>query len=407
MSVLTREPRALAFGLLHTVAATIGQTFVISLFLPGIKEAYELSAAQVALLYTTTTLASAAALWKVGPWIDRADTVRYALWSALLLALACGVMATAHHLVVLIVGLFFLRLAGNGLLPHVALTATARYFVRHRGQALSLVLLGSSIGEGGFPAPLVATIATLGWRPTLALTGIVGALLVAAGAAAVRKEAAFRAKPAAAAEAGRSAPSMRDATHAIPQRRFFLLTAPLFIGMPLVVTATIFHQALVAEARGLSLKWFAVAFIAFALSRVVVSVVTGPIVDRFGSTWLFCLHLLPLAAGTAALVLIDSTWIAPMYWFCAGVSSGLGTVLHMTVVAERVVSARLGTARSIVAAAGIVASAVGPSLYGAGLALGASIPALLWASVTLLLGATVIGLVVVAGATQATVRDAR
>jgi hypothetical protein len=118
-------------------------------------------------------------------------------------------------------------------------------------------------------------------------------------------------------------------------------------------------------------------------------------------------HRGPLAAGTAALVTIDSTWIAPMYSFCAGVSSGLGTVLHMTVVAERVVPARLGTARSIVAAAGIVASAVGPSLYGAGLALGASVPALLWASVTLLLGATVIGLVVVAGATQATVRDAR
>ena len=37
----------------------------------------------------------------------------------------------------------------------------------------------------------------------------------------------------------------------------------------------------------------------------------------------------------------------------------MGTVLHMTVVAERVVPARLGTARSFVAAAGIVASAVG------------------------------------------------
>jgi hypothetical protein len=41
---------------------------------------------------------------------------------------------------------------------------------------------------------------------------------------------------------------------------------------------------------------------------------------------------LPLAAGTAALIAIDSGWIVPLYWFCAGVSSGLGTVQHTTSV---------------------------------------------------------------------------
>ncbi len=46
-ALLRREPRALAFGLLHTIAATIGQTFVISLFLPGIKTSFALSDAQI------------------------------------------------------------------------------------------------------------------------------------------------------------------------------------------------------------------------------------------------------------------------------------------------------------------------------------------------------------------------
>ena len=178
MSVLAREPRALAFGLLHTVSATIGQTFVISLFLPGIKASFALGDAQVALLFTLTTVASAAALWKVGPWIDRTDVVRYSLWCGLLLVVACVTMALARELIVLVLGLFCLRLGGNGLLTHVALTATARHFTRERGKALSLVLLGSSIGEAGLPAPLVTMIAAFGWRPTLALTGCLGLLLV-------------------------------------------------------------------------------------------------------------------------------------------------------------------------------------------------------------------------------------
>jgi hypothetical protein len=45
----------------------------------------------------------------------------------------------------------------------------------------------------------------------------------------------------------------------------------------------------------------------------------------------------------------------------------------------------------MVAAAGIIASAAGPSLFGAGLAIGASVTSILWFSVTLLLAATALG----------------
>jgi MFS family permease len=396
MSVLTREPRAFAFGLLHTTSATIGQTFVISLFLPGIKESFGLNDAQVALLFTLTTVASAAALWKVGPWIDRADVVRYSLWCAGLLALACMAMALARELTVFFLGLFCLRLAGNGLLTHVALTATARYFTAGRGKALSLVLLGSSIGEVGLPGPLLTLIAALGWRTTLALTGCLGLLLVLAAAAAVRRHAAFRACRLVPAHCRGSTVRGGGIIQDSAQRRFFILTAPLFIGMPLVVTATIFHQALLADAKGVTLHWFAISFIAFAVSRVVCALVTGPIVDRIGSTGLFCLHLLPLAAATAALVTLDAHWVVPFFWFCAGVSSGLGGVLHMTVVAERVPLERLGAARTIVGATGIFASAAGPTLYGAALAAGASVTAILWGAVTLLLAATALGMLAMA-----------
>lgn len=399
-TLLRREPRALAFGFMHTLAATIGQTFVISLFLPGIKASFALGNAEVALLFTTTTLASAAALWKIGARIDRADTARYALWCGLFLALACALVAGARELTLLVVGFFCLRLAGNGLLTHVALTATARHFTNGRGLALSLVMLGSSLGEASLPALLVPLIGMWGWRPTLVASGCLALILVVAAAAAIRPIAAFR-KPLISTSVTDTAPAHagRRSTHA-SERKYFILTAPLLVAMPMIVTATVFHQALVAQAKGVSLQWFAVSFIAFATSRVASSLGIGPIVDRVGSAWLFCMHLLPLAAGTAALIVVDSPWVVPFYWLCTGVASGMGGVLQMTVVAERIPLARLGTARSRVAAATIVASAVGPLFFGLAVTAGATIPFVLWTCVSLLIAATVLGFV-------ATTADAR
>jgi hypothetical protein len=71
----------------------------------------------------------------------------------------------------------------------------------------------------------------------------------------------------------------------------------------------------------------------------------------------------------------------------------MGMVLQTTVIAERVSPARLGSARSIVAAATIVAAAAGPSLYGAGLANGATMPGILWSAVVLLVASTLLGVV--------------
>jgi predicted MFS family arabinose efflux permease len=256
---------------------------------------------------------------------------------------------------------------------------------------VSLVLLGSSIGEGGLPVVLVSFLGAWGWRPTLAAAGCFGLVLVIVAAAAVRKEAGFRTPHSQPAEENPAPLPRVKARPVTSNTRYFLLSGALFAAMPMVLTATVFHQALVAEAKGVSLQWFAVSFIAFAVSRVVSSVLVGPAVDRFGSKWPFCLHLLPLAGATAALIAVSSPWVVPVYWFCAGVTGGMGMVLQTTVVAERVSPERLGAARSVLTAAMIVASAVGPSLFGFGLAAGASMPGILWVSVAGLLVATALG----------------
>jgi MFS family permease len=390
IGLLRREPSALAFGLLHTFAATIGQTFIIALFLPGMKQSVGVGDAEVSLIFTTTTLASAVVLWKVGAWLDRTDAVRYSIACGVLLALSCAIIAVSGDLVTFVVGMFCLRLAGNGLLTHVALTATARYFARARGQALSIVLLGSSIGEGALPAPVVFLIGAAGWRWTLLGVGCFGLILVWTAAASVMKELRFRTSQASSPEA-KPAPLAQRSRSEIANRRYFRLAAPLFVAMPMLITAAVFHQASIAGAIDVSLQWFAVSFVAFAIARVVTSLLIGPVIDRVGSSGLFSAHLIPLAVGTIALITLAQAAVVPLYWFCAGVTSGLGTVLQNTVLAERVPVARLAAARSVLGAGTIVASAVGPTFYGLALAAGAGIRPILWFSVAALVAATVAG----------------
>jgi MFS family permease len=317
--------------------------------------------------------------------------VRYSIACGVVLAFSCALIASAREVVVLTIGLFCLRLAGNGLLTHVALTATARYFTRDRGLALSIVLLGSSVGEAALPGTIVALIAASGWRWTFAAAGALSLGLIATAAIIVRHESAFRA-PHARTQAMTALPAARNERSAAGnQGRYFAYTGALFVAMPLVITATVFHQALLAELKGLSLQWFAVSFVAFAISRVSTSLITGPCADRIGSDGLFRVHLVPLALGIAALIVFDGAWVAPFFWTCAGVTSGMGGVLQTTIVAERIPAAHLGTARSVLMAVTIVASAAGPSLYGAGLAAGAGMAAILWASAAMLAGATALG----------------
>jgi hypothetical protein len=60
--------------------------------------------------------------------VDTIDLLRFSLISASLLAAGCAVIAFATSVPLFVLGLLALRLGGNGLLSHVALTATARYF---------------------------------------------------------------------------------------------------------------------------------------------------------------------------------------------------------------------------------------------------------------------------------------
>lgn len=361
-SFFRSHPRVLSFGVLLTLFSSLGQTFLISMFVPQFLETFALNTAQFGTLYAAATLTSAASLPWFGRLLDRAPLRPFCLTVGLGLALACLGLALAPNAAVLFLALLGLRLTGQGLLCLTASTTMARVFASRRGRALSLSGLGYPLGEGLLPLGVVLLVQGVGWRLSWGILGGVVALVLLPAMAWLLREA----PKAPEARADTSPP--RDVALLRDGRFYALLPGNLFL--PLVLTALFLYQVPLAEARGWTAQTMATAFIGFAAARMVASLLIGPWIDRWGALQLFPFTLMPVCAGLVALTLGSAPWIALVFLTLAGVSQGIAGPTLAALWAELFGVESLAATKGTVATIGVFATALGPVLVGGLLKLG-------------------------------------
>ncbi|MGK7871298.1 MFS transporter [Falsiroseomonas sp. E2-1-a20] len=357
LSFARAHPRPLAFGFLLAALSSFGQTFFIALSGAGIRSEFGISDGQLGLGYAVATLASGFALGWAGRWIDRVPLRRYTALSTLLLVAGCVAMAMVPGPLLLVLAFFLLRMAGQGLLTHTAMTATARRFRRDRGKALALVALGFALGEALLPPIAVALLPWLGWR---GLWWSAAAALLLGGWTALRllPQAEATKPPRLSQQAGQRPPSLwRD-----PR---FWLVLPAILAPSFVVTGFFFHQLRLASEVDWDLGVVAAAFGGYAVARAGAVLRAGPMIDRIGATPLLPMFLLPLVlAMTAILVGRGSQPAAVAYLLLAGLTSGVSTTMATALWTDFYGVERLGSVRATVAGAGVIASALAPAAFG-------------------------------------------
>ena len=156
---LRDNARWVAGGFLLTFFSSFGQTYFISLSAGDIRAEYGLSHGGFGTLYMIATLASAATLPQIGKIIDRISVSATVLLAAPILALACLLMAWSTSLALLVLAIYLLRLFGQGMFSHIAMTAMGRWFAAQRGRAVSLSAIGVNVGEAVFPISFVVVAA--------------------------------------------------------------------------------------------------------------------------------------------------------------------------------------------------------------------------------------------------------
>ncbi|MEC8309817.1 MAG: MFS transporter, partial [Pseudomonadota bacterium] len=289
------EWRFILFGMSMAFCSSLGQTFFISLFSAEIRGELGLSHGAFGTYYAIGTTASAICLLWLGKLADTMRVERLARLIICCLCVSALLFSQVFSVATLILGLFLLRLFGQGMTSHVYTTAMARRYIAARGRALSLAQLGMNVAESIGPASIVALLAFYDWRTLWLVLPLIPVILLVpfirrlttrtryqdgAGLEGVR---------AAAAAAGiddstgdivtidgidhwRRRAVMRD-------RRFWFGLVGLTMIPGFSVTGLLFHQIYLAELAGVTLAGWAANYVVYAACAVAGTLISGQLVD--------------------------------------------------------------------------------------------------------------------------------
>ncbi|NDI14467.1 MAG: MFS transporter, partial [Rhodobacteraceae bacterium] len=156
--------KVIVFGFIFTFFSSFGQSFFLGLFNSSIRDALSITHGQFGSLYASATLLSSIVLVWIGKKIDDVNILKFASYVIIFLSVSCFIFSKISSVIFLFVGIFLMRLAGQGLTTHTATTTISRFFEKNRGRALSIGWLGLSLAEFILPVLIVFLLTFVEWR---------------------------------------------------------------------------------------------------------------------------------------------------------------------------------------------------------------------------------------------------
>ena len=371
----------LLFGFILTFFSGFGQTFLVSLYIPSLGDTFQLSKTGLSALYAGATLGSAFIFPWVGRYIDTIPLRIFAIGVLLGLAVALFTLSIAPNPIIVLLGFWGIRLTGQGLMGHTAVTTMARGYDGDRGKAISISTLGHPAGEAFLPLLVASSIVALGWRATLqlsALTVVIFVLPIIVFILSTVKNATIT-HPGSVSIQSHSNDKANNPFQ-LMLRKMFWIIAPGTLLLPYLNTAILFFQIAFGESKGWSPEWVAGSLAFFAIGSGLAMFISGPLVDRFTARRLFPFFTIPSIFGIILLVIFRQPIIYPIALFCLGFANGLGSTIKNAVLAEVFGTNSIGSVRSLFTTIMVFASALGPISFGLGLDNGLSFEILLVAS---------------------------
>ena len=374
LAFIKRNFRWIAGGFMLTYFSSLGQTYFISASVSEWQAAFGLSHGEFGRLYMFATLASALCLPFVGRLVDLVPAHRTVALVAPVLAGASLLAGYASSVPMLVAAVFLLRLFGQGMMTHIALTTTGRWFVVERGRAVSLVVLGHQGGEATIPLAFAAVTIAYGYRVGWVAAAV--ALLVVGLPYAYWAYRKPRVPHGQLSTEKKRTPEVRSWTRQEVLRDpifWILLTgvlAPAFIG-----TTIFYHQNYLTALHAWPPQLFATSLLVMALTTVGFALLTGAAIDRFGATLVLPIFLLPLASACFALAYSGPEITLFIAMVLLGISYGISSTLFGSLWPEIYGLANLGAVRSITVSAAVLATAIGPGLTGTLIDRGMDLPA--------------------------------
>jgi len=362
-------------GLFLTYTATNGILLnTLPLLYPALMAEFGWNEAEVTRPAALFFLAAAIITPLMGLLFDRYPPRRLMICSALVLigALIGYPFIQSLTQLTLIYLLLAVGLAGCGILP--SMLVLSRWFVRSRGIAVGILLMGSSFGGAIFPLIVKNTLVAQGWREAVIVMTVVGAaMMLAALLLLVRNSPADKGLLADGAEqpsAGRvpvavaTGPTLREALRRPSFYVLLLATGALWF----CIVGLLQHQSIyMGRDLGVAAAVLPVIFSVFFWSAIIGKLVFGWFADRFDKTLVMFIGICALIVGLLLLrsARPDALWMLYGYAVIYGIGFSGTFAMIQVVVAEFFAGASYGRILGIFTTVDTLAGFAGIKVLGA------------------------------------------
>ena len=353
----------LLFGFLCVFVGNLGQTFFISLFNKDLIGNLLLEKDNLSLVYSVATLISGFTIFFVGAKIDDIEVKKFTTIVILGLIGSCILFANSSNLIMLFFSYRGIRLCGQGLMTHIAVTTLMRYIPQHRGKAVSLSLQGMAFGEMIMPAIAVGLLKNYGHTTSWHSYAIFALIIVFPLLLWLLKKADL-VPVHEMSEQSEDGAVTKDWSRAqvMSDWRFWLIL-PAIIGPAFLITGIFFHQTILIDGKGWTLDWLSVGLMLYGLIHFLGAIVTGPLVDASHPRVYMRWYLLPLILGMVCLYIGDhKAWLLAFMVLAGMTVASSGPVIN-SFYAEVFGNTHLGAIRALVSATMIISTGIAPYLF--------------------------------------------
>ena len=374
IGIIRSNFKIIIFAFVFTFFSCIGQSFFIGLFNSEIRNELNITHAEFGSIYGIATLCSSLTLIWLGKKIDELKLVNYSILVVTLLFFASIFFSFVNGIIFLFIGIFLLRLSGQGLMAHTASTTVSRYFEKTRGKALSFTWLGMSLGEFLLPVLIVFLLSFLHWRDIWIQIGILVLIILPIFSYMMVKDIDISSREKGEGNYKKNLILIKSWTRIEVLKDFkFYSLLPHTLACPFIITGVVINQSFIIESKGWGEYAIAQAFMFYSVLTVITLFFSGFIVDKFTSRKILPYLNLPMLLGLIILVFFDHPYSAFIFMGLLGISNGLTNVLMSSFWAEIYGVNYLGSIRALTGSLMVFSTALATAVFGFLIDLGFSI----------------------------------
>ncbi len=335
----------------------------MGLFNSSIRDALSITHGQFGSIYASATLLSSIILVWIGKKIDDVNILKFASYVIIFLSASCFIFSKISSVIFLFIGIFLMRLAGQGLSSHTATTTISRFFEKNRGRALSTAWLGLSLAEFIMPVLIVFLLTFIEWRDIWVSISIIVILILPAATYVLVKEVKLDTREDTKIEESNREIRQWRRIEVLKDYRFYIICMTM-LAMPWIATGSFVYQSFITSSKEWGPYVIAQSFMAYSILSVITLFISGFLIDKFSSRKLLIYMNIPLFFSTIVLYYFDASFFSFVFFGLLGVTNGLANVLGSSTWAEIYGVRYIGSIKALTTALMVFATAFGTALFG-------------------------------------------